>query len=83
MEFIVSENKIDVAMSGKEQEEEDEEESPPPLLCYVPCIHNGFLLDHLFKYGNAATADMLLDLPLYPHTLFSHLLCDCTPCFVR
>ena len=65
---MASGNEVDSTMSGEEQEEEEGEEESPPLLCYVPYIHNGYILDHLFQYGNAATADMLLDLPLCPHT---------------
>ena len=65
---MASGNEVDSTMSGEEQEEEEGEEESPPLLFYVPYVHNGYILDHLFQYGNAATADMLLDLPLCPHT---------------
>ena len=55
-------------VDGEEQEEEveGEEEESPPLLFYVPYIHNGYILEYLSQYGNAATADMLLELPLCP-----------------
>ena len=54
--FMASKNLVESAVrrGGGEEEEEEEER----LLYYVPYIHNCFVLDHLAKHNNAATAEM-------------------------
>ena len=62
---MASGNLIENAVGGEEEEEEEEEEEK--LFYYVPYIHNGFVLDHLAKHNNTATAEMLFELPLCRH----------------
>ena len=44
----------------------DEDAGEDVIEQYVPYIHNGYILDMMTKDGNAATARMLLLLPLCP-----------------
>ena len=62
----LEENEVDAAI-GRGEDAEEEEEEEEQLFFYVPYIHNGYILDHLGKHGNTATAKMLFDLPLCRH----------------
>ena len=59
------ENQVEDATVG--EEEEEEEGGEPSLFFNVPYIHNGYILEHLGKHGNTATANMLVELPLCRH----------------